>query len=303
MKAVRENIKKLMERLDYPWEATQALLRDFDRMTSDKMGAVWLSRLIARYDAGEMCEYEQMLKDIQELGRVTGVHEYSAGMLLYLCLGERLRLRYAERGIDESIFYNSMADLRYKLEECRLIHGRVGTFVAFWYPGFFRMTRFALRRLQFEIVTMKESCEVAGISLPENSKVINIHIPRTGTKLDHEEVLESYRMAAEMFADAFGDRPIVFHCQSWLLDPWHETVLSPGSNMLAFYHDFKIVKSGNYDNNNGLWRVFDKAYNEDIDAMPGDTSLRRAYIERVRQGQSTGWGKGVFIWRDGKVCR
>lgn len=302
MEKIKQNVRSLMERLDYPAYAQKEILDTLDGIAADKVAKAWLFRLIAQYDANENCDYKQMLLDIRALGDCLGIHEDMTGMLLFLCLAEKLRERYAERGIDESIYYNSMADLRYKLEECRLIHGRVGTFVADWYAGFFKLTRFALGRLQFEIINyFKDAYTVAGVELPAGSKVINIHIPRTGTKLDHDEVLESYRMAAEMFGPQLGDAPVAFACTSWMLFPWHETVMSPTSNMMAFYHDFKIVDEAQYKDYAGVWRLFDRPFDENLDALPTDTSLRRAYIDLMKRGEPTGWGRGIFIWKDGKV--
>ncbi len=302
MNSIKENVQSLMERLDYPQDAQKVFFDALDRIAQDKIASTWLSRLMAQYDESENCDYKQMLLDIKALGNAMEIHEYTSGMLLFLCLAEKLRERYAERGMDESIFYNSMSDLRYKLEECRLVYGGVGSFVCSWFPGFFRMTRFALGRLQFEVITTKKEYQVDGVTLAGGTKLINIHIPRTGTKLDHGEVLESYRMAAEVFAHDFEDRPMVFHCSSWMLDPWHATVLSPTSNMIAFYNDFKIVETGNYENYSGVWRLFDRLYEDNIAEMPRDTSLRRAYVDRIERGEPVAWGRGIFIYRDGKIC-
>ena len=296
MEATRESVRSLMERLNYPADAQRVFLDALDRIAADKVATAWLFRLLAQYDESENCGYKQMLADVKALGESLGIHEYTSGMLLFLCLGEGLRGRYAERGIDESIFYNSMADLRYKLEECRLVYGVVGSFVASWFPGFFKLTRFALGRLQFEIVSTKNAYEVDGVSLPAGTKAINIHIPRTGTKLDHGAVLDSYRQAAEMFASEFERRPTVFICGTWMLDPWNLMVLSPTSNMRAFYNDFKIVETGEYDSYKDVWRLFDCLYTGDADALPKDSSLRRAYAERIKREEPLGWGRGVFVY-------
>lgn len=301
METVKQNVKFLMDKLDYPENAQAVLMDALDTISANKVATAWLKSLIAQYDAGIDCNYKQMLADAEALGESLGIHQYASGMLLFLCLGEKLRERYAERGIDESIYYKSMSDLRYKLEECRIIYNVVGTFVASWYPGFFKLTRFGLGRLQFEMATRKTEFTVGGIHFPAGTRVINIHIPRTGTKLDHDEVLESYRMAAEMFASEFEDKPILISCTSWMLDPWHETVLPPTSNMIAFMRDFKIVGSGNYDSYAQVWRVFDKYYEGDVNALPADNTLRRAYADRIRRGEPTAWGHGVFIWRDGEI--
>ena len=141
-----------------------------------------------------------------------------------------------------------------------------------------------------------ENYEVDGIQFPAGSKAINLHIPRTGTRLYHELVLEAYDLAAAFYKDVFGDGPIVFTCGSWMLYPWIRTVLSPTSNMAAFYDDFTIVSWGEYEDYNQVWRLFDCAYTGDPDLLPQDSSLRRAFVQRIKQGEKIGWGKGAFIY-------
>lgn len=293
---VKTNVTDLMTRLDFPADAQVTLLGALDRIGGDSVAAAWLGSLMAHYEKSERCHYRQMLADVTALGQVLGLHEYTVSMLLFLCLGEKLKARYAERGIDEAVYYATMADLRYKLEECRLVHGVVGSFVASWFSGFFDLTRFALGRLQFEIIKTSKDWTVGGELLPAGSPAINVHIPRTGTRLDHAEVEDAYRRAAAWFADVFDGRPPVFTCHSWMLDPWHLTVLAPTANMAAFYRDFEIVESGSYADYGSLWRLFDCAWTGDPDALPADSSLRRAYVERVRRGEPTGWGRGFFRW-------
>ena len=300
MQATREEIKFLMDELTFPADAQDVLLASFDRIAADRVASAWMKRWMAQYEETVTCNYKQMLADAKALGEALDIHEYQMGMLLFLSLGKKLRERYGARGVDEKIFHDSMMDLRYKLEECRLIRGEIGTFVASWYPGFFDLTRFALGRLQFEVTTLKNSWEVGGVTLPAGAKAINIHIPRTGGKMNHDDVLASYVMAVEVFGNAFDDQPVTFTCESWMLDPWHEEVLAPTSNMVAFLHDFKIVEAKPYVNYNTAWRVFDCPITDNIDVLPADTSLRRAYVAKMKRGEPTGYGRGVFLWVDGK---
>ena len=296
MQTVKQNVQNVMTRLNYPAEAQQAFLQALDLIAENNMATAWLKTMISHYERSEKCSFSQMLAEITALGNELGIHEYISQMLLFLCLAEKLRLRYVERGLDEKIYWASMEDLAYKLEECRLVHGKIGSFVAPWFRGFFDLTRFALGRLQFEIVTTKKDFTVDGTLLPAGSKAINMHIPRTGGRLDHEQVLESYRLAAEWFAEEFGDQPIVFTCSSWLLFPWNIEVLSPTSNLAAFYRDFEIVESGEYENYQEVWRLFDCLYTGDPAALPQDSSFRRAYVARMTEGKPLGWGRGFFRW-------
>lgn len=290
------SVHDLMARIDFPQDAQAFFLSVLDRITADSSAAATLETILQRYEETENCDYGQMLAEITTLCQALSIHRFSGFMLLCLCLAPRLQQRYTERKLDMQIFYNSMRDLRYKLEECRLIHGIFGTFVPEWYQGFFDLTRFALGRLQFEVVALEAGCEVDGVHLPAGSKAINIHIPRTGGRLPHEQVQEAYALAAEFFRDAFADGPVVFTCSSWMLYPWIRTVLASTTNMAAFYDDFTIINSGDYSDYNEVWRLFDCAYTGDPQQLPQDSSLRRAFVARMKQGETLGWGRGVFLY-------
>lgn len=298
----KEALRSLMCRLSFPPDAQKTFLNAFACIAADRVGSAWFLSLLQQYEKSEQCQYTQLLSDMKVLGESLGIHEYTSAMLLFLCMGEKLLDRYTERGIDESIYYHTMMDFRYKLNECRQIYGMDGLFTAFWSPGFFDLSRFALGRLQFEIVKTKADCTVDGETFPAGSKAINMHIPRTDTKLDHEAVLESYGLAAEMFAHEFDARPVLFTCYSWLIAPWHLNVLSPESNLFKFIKDFKLVESGAYTDYSSAWRIFDCQFSGDVSALPQTTSLQRAYAERITRGEPIEWGRGFFVYRDGKVC-
>ena len=304
MQIIKQNVMTIMDRLTFPTDAQAVFAGALDRIAADAVATAWLKRLIEQYETSESsCNYKRMLADGQAMGKALGIHEHTMDLLLFLCLCEPLRARYAARGIDESIWHDSMMDLRYKLEECRLVQGTVGSFVAPWFGGFFNMTRFALGRLQFEIVHTSKEYEFRGGTLPAGSPAINMHIPRTGTRLDHNEVLASYRAAAAWFADVFPDGDVLFTCSSWLLDPWNLTILSPTSNLAAFIGDFEIVSSHAYDNYHDLWRLFDCNYNGNPADLPRDSSMRRAYADRVARGEPTGSGRGFFLMRNGEIVK
>lgn len=292
---------ELMEKLGFPEDAKKAFSEALDRIAEDKTVAAGFSHLLEQYDESKDCAYEQMIAEAKALGEALGIHEYAISMLLFLCMAEKLKERYAEQGIAEEIYYNSIADLRYKLEECRLVFGIDGTFVAPWYFGFFDMTRFALGRLQFEIMQTPADYTFGDMQFPAGSKVINLHIPRTGEKLCHADVLDSYKMAAEWFAPEFAQQPMVFVCRSWMLDPWNMTVLLPDSNLAAFYNDYRVIQTGVFEGHGDVWRIFDKMYTGDVSKLPQDTSLRKAYAERIASGEPTCWGLGVFIWHNGMI--
>lgn len=292
---MKEYLISIMRRIAFPEDAISALSTDVQKLLGSKDCADEFDKITGQYDKTEFCDYLAMLNEMKMLSEKAGIHEYSGDLILFLAMSKKLKQRYDERGLSEEMFYNTMADLKYKCEECRLLHGIYGSFVAPWFAGFFMLQRFAFGRLQIEVGNLGCECEYGGRHFTKESKMLNIHIPRTGTPLFHDEVLRSYHMAAEFYASEFRDEPMLFACHSWLLYPWNMTVLSPTSNLYAFCSDFTIIAEGTNQNHEDLWRLFDCVYTGDPKALPRDSSLRRAYADRVARGEATGWGYGVFM--------
>jgi len=234
---------------------------------------------------------------MKEISEAVGVHEYTGALLLLICYSRQLKEYYKAAGLSEEIYKATMLDLKYKLMECRCVKNVWGTFVAPWLAGYFNLSRFAFGKLQFEIYTFKDEYHKNGLSLTPGSKVINVHIPRTGGRLDTESRKKSYAMAAEFFASRYGMDPIVFYCNSWLLFPKHREIMKEGSNLLSFIRDYDIYKSGEYEDYEQIWRLFDMDYTPDHSQLPADTSLRRAYIKMMDAGEKTGWGKGIYLYK------
>lgn len=61
-------------------------------------------------------------------------------------------MRYEEKGIDLSIYHASMLDLKWKLMETNRVYGIWGVHCGDWFRPFFQAERFALGRLQFEVI-------------------------------------------------------------------------------------------------------------------------------------------------------
>ena len=304
MQIIKQNVIGIMKRLDFPSDAQMTFVNALNYISADPVSTSWLKRLIEQYEKSELpCDYNRLLFDMRAMAMALGIHEHTMDMLLFLCLCEPLRVRYVSRKIDEAVWLNSIMDLKYKLEECRLVKGTVGSFVAPWFAGFFDMTRFALGRLQFEIVYTKNDYTVGGVNVPKGSPAINIHIPRTGTRLHHDEVLKSYLAAVDWFRDIFTDDEVLFTCNSWLLDPWNMTALESTSNLAAFMGDFEIVETYLHEGYPDLWRLFDCNYNGNPEDLPRNSSLRRAYADRVARAEKTGGGRGFFRMKNGEILK
>ena len=253
-----------------------------------------LDELLQYYSTDFRCDFQVIIKKVREVSFGADIPVYTGNLVAFICLSKILRVFYLQNGLSEQLWQTSMQDLKWKMVECKKVYNIWGTFVPEWFEGFFRMERFGFFKLQFEIKSLNCHYKEAGIILTPESQVINVHIPRTGTKLEQECVQGAYRTAADFFKKRYGLKNIAFVCESWLLYPPNKEVLSPDSNLYAFISAFEILEGGEYKDYSEVWRLFDMNYDGDITKLPQDTSLRRAYAEWIRQGKKTGWGYGII---------
>ena len=280
---------------DFAYEAADAavLLAAYDRIMTDAAAAATWQELLDTYTADINCDYADLLKRADGVAAAVSLHEYTVELLLFLCLSRHTKEMYIARGLDLQIYHDSMLDLKYKLEECKLVRGVVGSFVAKWFDRFFDLTRIALGRLQFEIIRFGYDYTRDGKVLTPDSKVVNVHIPRTGTPIDKASCDAAYAKARAFFAKEIGE-PFAFYCSSWLLYPQNKEILSPTSNTYRFMAEYDVFKWGIDKHGDNLWRLFDTD-ERNWARLPANTSMRRAYVEHLKGGGRLGWGKGVFF--------
>ena len=289
------DIEHLMQELGFENEAIESLNADLARILACDRAKQMLFEAVNAYAADKNTDFSALLRKAAEAGASVGVHEYSAHMLLCLLLAPYLRAYYREADIDDSIFVESMTDLRWKLWECNMLKGVYGTFVGTWYGLFFGMRMFGLGRLQYEIRRFRRTYEKDGKRLEPDSLVLGVHIPRTLTPFSQENCDESFARAKAFFAGRLGDAPLAFVCNSWLLYPENERILHEKSNIRKFMARFDITEHTDVEDYDELWSVFDMEYTGNIEDFPEDTFLRRAYKEHLRHGGKTGRGFGVFF--------
>ena len=284
-----------MDMLDFPEESRAPLVSDFEKL----LAADGVRPLLEQ--AGEALFGGKEWRDsiaplLKEAGEKSGVHTYTVDLLFLSAESEKLLANYKAAGVSEEIFWNSMADIKYKLLECRTVYGIWGTFVAWWHPWFFTMKRFALGRLQFEAVPFwgKEPVTVAGHTVHPGDTVINMHIPSAGP-LTKDLRVDAYKRAYKFYEkERIGDL-LVFACESWLLYPPYREILSPTSNIVSFMDDFHIFKEEEtefYDN----WRVFGADFEKPAAELPENTSMQRAFKKWLLAGGKCGGGEGLFLY-------
>ena len=138
--------------------------------------------------------------------------------------------------------------------------------------------------------------ESGQLRLEQGEYYVDVHIP-PGAPLTPESCHASYASAAEFFRNRYGLTKIIFGCHSWLLSPDLEELLPEKSNILAFAHDYTILETTVDPQNRDLAKIFHvPAMPEDIDTLPGDTSLHRAFKEWLKAGKSINNAFGVMLY-------
>ncbi|HAN20514.1 MAG: hypothetical protein A2Y15_04235 [Clostridiales bacterium GWF2_36_10] len=292
---MRIYITSFCNEFEYPDEATLAFSDAYDQISNNIEAFDIFQNQVELYNNDQLTNHGVALEDMDKVAEITGVHKYTVHLLFYICLSHHTRELYKEKNIAYDIFYDSMSDLKWKLFECKKVYDIWGSFVAWWFGRFFDLTRFAIGRLQFETYEFGRTYSKNGLTIKPNNIVLNVHIPSCGP-MKHEDCLASYKKAAEFYKDVFKDRPVVFICCSWLLYPAHREFLPASSNILAFMSDYDIIESSIDEEGSFMWRIYETMDFKDMEKLPCDTSLRRAYYDWLSKGNKGGSGFGVFVY-------
>lgn len=282
-------------------DAAQAFLQAYAAIQGSASADALFEKHLCLYENNGAFSFNSALSDINKAAEICGVRSETAEMVFILCLTERLKELYGEKRYDISLFHGVIDDLKAKNDECYTVRGVYGTFVGWWFAGYFDFRLFALGRLQFEPRHITEDIDLGDRRLNKGDLSIGVHIP-SGKPLDISECEKSLQRAYKMFSSKFPDGTVVFDCTSWLLAPDNRKYMKPDSNIIKFMNLFRITPS---DKNmaHDLWRIFGTEDCSDTSKLPKDTSLRRIFAELIDKGEIPLMGKGIIIMRDGKIVR
>lgn len=299
---MRTEIKSFLTEYDYPEQAIQSLLQDFDTLKQTEYYPLFQAN-VALYEQDDASfSHQKALSAMKVIAEGTGISSYAVDFLFYVCLAKHCRELYEQAELPLSLYCDAMMDLKWKLLECKKVYGIWGSFVAFWFCRAFDLSRFTLGRLQFEDDPSAEAFEIHGNRLNYGDWVLNVHVPSSG-KLTTEDCIESLRMAAEFYKDRFPDGLVKFRCCSWLLAENHKDYLAPETGIRRFADLFHVAKITPKPNGSDLWRIFGRPYEGSTEGFPAETSLQRAYLKMLSDGISPEIGLGYIFFKDGEIIR
>lgn len=166
-----------------------------------------------------------------------------------------------------------------------------------WLAEPFTGRLFQLGRLQFDRSaiggTTSAEIRASGESIERGDPVLSVHIPDYCGPFDPDSCDESFELAKSFFLMHFsGEKLHIVTCHSWLLDRQLAEYLVPYSNILAFQCRFSIThRGGPPDDEEFFQSVFQLPLTE-IDRVPQETSLQRAIVQHIRDGNHWYGGAG-----------
>ncbi len=225
---------------------------------------------------------------------------------LIFCLMSALYLYedYQKAGISDEVFLTTIRDLKYKLNECINCRGIFGLWDANWNHGFFKMTRFGIGRLQFDLKTFPLSDTVQkGYTVRQNEFALFCHIPSSGP-LDHESCIESYKQVYAFVKEKDRLRPdgvLPILCHSWFLYP-DFAPLFEGTNIGRFASDYTMLRRDDTEHFGNAWRVFScELSGNDTASLPRNTTLQRRFVDYIDKGGRFGVAIGLLLFDGEKV--
>ena len=232
--------------------------------------------------------------EVHALANYLGIDRDMGMLAVTLLLTEQSRHIYAERGIPERIFMDTMKNIWVACQE--YAHDNNGKYGMTRY-GFVRRNLYGdvLRhgRLEYEIETFaKENYTVCGVTVHTGDPILKIHIP-SNEPLLLEDAEESFRLAYRYYRLA-PQTP--FMCHSWLIYPGNRNFCRPESNIIRFLECFEVLESEDCPKCGDLWRIFGRHADFDHpETFSETTSLQRSLKAYLLRGGTMGMGYGIFL--------
>lgn len=203
---------------------------------------------------------------------------------------------YEERGLSKELFEDNIRDIEVWAEDFRSKSGKRGISPCNfqWIEDILELNIIKLGRLQFEVLSAASPFFSEDLPFESETLYLNVHIR---AKEDFSPMFcdASYERAASFYRD-MGYRfcRICFLCDSWLLNPDLQHLLSPESNILHFRSRYTVF-SRNDQSRQTEERVFG-FLSDDPSSYPENTSLQRNLKSALSKGHIFGTARGFFFY-------
>lgn len=187
---------------------------------------------------------------------------------------------YYKVGISEEVYLDTFKCFSRYLKESLDSYGLYKFDREWWVHRQLNMKIFRLGELEYEMTTFS------------NQNIVSIHIP-SDANLDNSKCHYSYNLAKCFFEEYFPNYKYEFFvCDSWLLSPVLDKLLSQDSNILKFKNDFHIKS---YDeNNSSFMKWIYKKENLEYKDLSEETTLQRNVRRHLMNGGKIGRAIGYL---------
>ncbi len=214
-------------------------------------------------------------------------------LAVILFLAVKVKEKYAENGISDEIYYDTMSDIKIWCEKC----GNKGLKNYGWLQNHVKFELFRLGRLQFQLYECKnKTLNYKKLPFSYGERLVYVHIPE-GEKLCRDRCINSFIKADEFFSAFFPDYTYDYYfCESWLLFEGNREFMDVKSNIVNFMSLFTICYNVKIDLQTiervfGKRRFFRKKY-------PEKTDLQRRTKAYILGGNQLGIGVGIIKARE-----
>lgn len=218
-------------------------------------------------------------KAVKDIAVALGDDPDGSKMLAFMLLrAVEAHKEYGRRGIDETIFTDTMKFCTRFVEEHYKVYGTYAFVWGWWFPRQLSLHEFRIGALEYEMIEK------------EDKKLINIHIP-ADADMRRESLRKSYEDARVFFAKyypEYGQSDMV--CDSWLLSPVLAELLPEDSNIVRFQKTFDLIRIDETNDSSIRW-VYGRT-DLPIHDLPGRTSLQQKIKTRLLEGGSIGAAYG-----------
>lgn len=285
----KQKLKNFLEELTIDAASQDAIFKTLEKIEGNCEARELFYSFFTPYAEKGVLDYDALYKEalpkMWEL--LEGVHKYTVNLATLFALAPYSEHFYIENGVSREVWINSLLDLKWKLLDCIDINGFAGlrSSSLAWFDRWFFGTRFAFHRLQFEINPSPVDFKNENFDIKKGDELISVHIPsaRNGIKFDKENRDISYNLAREFYKERFNGKPI-FSCSSWLLAPYHSTLLPEESNIRQFKEEFVIATSGT-----STWQlpmIFGTEDLSDVKSLPEKTTMQKICKGLMLEGKS-----------------
>ena len=110
-------LKDFFECCGYKKEDSDFLMAVYEKIMQKTEAADLWNQAIEIYEENICCDFKKIISLADQVAEMVSIHAYTAELLIFICLTKKLKKEYEKRGLDMQIYWNTVADLKYKTEE------------------------------------------------------------------------------------------------------------------------------------------------------------------------------------------